>query len=185
MEPRPWEERLDAAWAAFDEVDAATAQASVEALADELGPDSAIGCFERAGAHDTLGRTDLAVPLYRRALSLGLAEDRRRRAVIQLASSLRVLGEAGESAALLEREAVGSDDLDGAVAAFHALALADLGRGREALSVALTALARRLPRYRRSVAAYAAELGDGDAAGVAAGEGPPGPPGESPPDARR
>jgi hypothetical protein len=51
-----------------------------------------------------------------------------------------------------------SDELDGAVLAFLALALADLGREREALSHSLTALSRCLPRYNRSLARYAAEL---------------------------
>ena len=55
---------------------------------------------------------------------------------------------------LTERETV-SDDLDDAVAAFLALALADSGREREAVSVALAALAPHLPRYQRSVGNYA------------------------------
>ncbi|MDQ6922056.1 MAG: tetratricopeptide repeat protein, partial [Candidatus Dormibacteraeota bacterium] len=36
-----------------------------------------------------------------------------------------------------------------------ALALTDVGREREAVSVALTALAPHLPRYQRSMANYA------------------------------
>ena len=51
-----------------------------------------------------------------------------------------------------------SDDLDDAVAAFLALALADSGREREAVSVALVALAPHLHRYQRSVSDYAREL---------------------------
>jgi len=49
---------------------------------------------------------------------------------------------------------------DGAVATFLALALVDLGREREAVAVALTALSKYLPRYKRSVARYAQELTD-------------------------
>jgi hypothetical protein len=79
--------------------------------------------------------------------------------VIQLASSLRNLGHAEESVALLTAELdAGSDDLDDAVRAFLALALTSVGRDREAVSVALTALAAHLPRYNRSLAAYAREL---------------------------
>ena len=44
-----------------------------------------------------------------------------------------------------------SDRLDDAVSAFLALALVDSGREREAVSVALTALAPHLPRYQRSL----------------------------------
>jgi hypothetical protein len=55
-----------------------------------------------------------------------------------------------------------SDDLDGAVATFLTLTLVDLGRDREAIAVALTALSKYLPRYNRSVARYAQELTDKD-----------------------
>jgi hypothetical protein len=112
--------------------------------------------FERAGAFDSTGHSDLAVPLYRQALELGLHGERRRRAVIQMASSLRNLGRAPESVALLtaERDA-GSDHLDDAITATLALALVDTGREREAVSIALTALARHLPRYQRSMTNYA------------------------------
>lgn len=41
------------------------------------------------------------------------------------------------------------------VSAFLALGLADTGREREALAVALAALAPHLPRYQRSLANYA------------------------------
>ena len=101
------------------------------------------------------------MPLYREALERGLTAERRRRAVIQLASSLRNIGEADESVALLTAElAREPDELDDAVRAFLALALADVGREREALSHALTALAPHLARYQRSLASYAQELDD-------------------------
>ncbi len=91
---------------------------------------------------------------------------RRRRAVIQLASSLRNVGQAEESVALLraEREQP-SDELDDAVAATLALALADTGREREAVSVAVAALAPHLPRYQRSMANYARLLVEEDPPG--------------------
>ncbi len=77
---------------------------------------------------------------------------RRRRATIQLASSLRYLGNAGEAAELLAAELhAASDELDGAVHAFLALALVDLGREREAVATSLLALSRYLPRYNRSL----------------------------------
>ena len=93
------------------------------------------------------------------SIERGLTHERRRRAVIQLASSLRNVGDAEESVALLSAELEQpSDELDDAVRGFLALALADVGRERDALSHALTALAPHLPRYQRSLAAYAAEL---------------------------
>jgi len=131
----------------------------MKALADELPDDSATAVFERASAFDSTGREEEAVAHYRRALELGLDSSRRRRAVIQLASSLRNVGKLEESIALLtaEREQP-SDELDDAVAAFLALALVDAGREREAASLALAALAPHLPRYQRSLASYAADL---------------------------
>jgi hypothetical protein len=126
---------------------------------DELPAGHAVGLFELASANDSTSREAQAAPLYRQALAAGLTGVRRRRATIQLASTLRNLGQAEESVALLraEREA-GSDALDDAVAAFLALALVDTGREREALGLALTALARHLPRYNRSLANYARAL---------------------------
>jgi hypothetical protein len=115
--------------------------------------------FDQACDYDSNGHPDLAVPLYREALQGQLDGENRRRAVIQMASSLRNLGQVDESLELLTAElAQPSDHLDDAVRAFLALALADAGRAREGLSHALTALAPHLPRYQRSLANYAQDL---------------------------
>ena len=152
-----WDERLASLWAALDTHPDFVAD--MEKLVAELPSDDPVGPFELASAYDSTGHPDRAVPLYRRALSLGLSEVRRRRAVIQLASSLRNLGQPAESVDLLRAElSAGSDELDDAVAAFLALALTGVGRDREAVSVALTALAPHLPRYQRSLTNYAADL---------------------------
>ncbi len=159
-----WEQRIAALWATIDDHDPEDFRAKVQALTDELPSGDAIALFELASANDSTGRGEVAAPLYRQALAAGLTGERRRRAVIQLASTLRNLGEIEESVALLtaEREA-GSDHLDDAVAAFLALALADAGREREAVGIALGALARHLPRYNRSLAYYASVLAEGSA----------------------
>jgi tetratricopeptide (TPR) repeat protein len=154
-----WEDRLADAWASADTLDDDALRALIDALVAELPPGSPVALFERAGSWDSTGRSDLAVPLYRQALAAGLGGQRRRRAVIQLASSLRNIGEVEESVALLREELdAGSDELDDAVRAFLALALADAGREREAVSHALTALAPHLPRYQRSLGNYARAL---------------------------
>ena len=101
------------------------------------------------------------MPLYQRAIEAGLTGELRRRAVIQMASSLRNLGRPHESFALLTTEMdAGSDHLDDAVRATLALALTDVGREREAVSLAIAALAPHLPRYQRSMANYARLLLD-------------------------
>jgi hypothetical protein len=151
-----WEQRLADLWASLDEYDEDDFIQRMDALVGELPAGSAVGLYERASAFDSTGHSDLAVPLYRRALEVGLGDDRRRQAVIQLASSLRNLGQASESIALLtaERDA-GSDELDDAVDGFLALALVDAGREREAVSVALLAVSRHMTRYQRSLRNYA------------------------------
>jgi tetratricopeptide (TPR) repeat protein len=161
-----WEGRLAELWGSFDDYSEDAFLARMSELVAELPADSPVAAYELGSARDSTGHSDLAVPLYRQALENGLGEDRRRQAVIQLASSLRNLGEVEESVQLLaaERERR-SDELDDAVAAFLALALADAGREREALSIALAALAPHLPRYRRSVGNYARLLVEDEPAG--------------------
>jgi hypothetical protein len=156
MEEADWERRLELLWASIDARDKDDFLTAMGELVAELPPDDPV---ERASAFDSTGQPELAVGRYRQALEGGLSGQRRRRAVIQLASTLRNLGQAEESVALLTAELdAGSDDLDDAVRAFLALALTSGGREREAVSVALTALAAHLTRYNRSLAAYAREL---------------------------
>jgi len=154
-----WEQRVADLWASIDDHTEEEFLAKMDRLAAEQPADSAVAVYERASAFDSTGHSDLAIPLYRRALELGLPHGRRRQAVIQMASSLRNMGRASESVALLmtERKA-DSDSLDDAVDGFLALALVDVGREREAVSLALTALSRHMTRYRRSLANYAAQL---------------------------
>lgn len=156
-----WEQRVADAWASFDQQSEAEFLTVIEKLAAELPHESGVGIFERAASLDSTGHSDRAVPLYREALERGLSGERRRRAVIQLASSLRNVGRPEESVALLTTELdAESDRLDDAVRAFLALALVDVGREREAVSLALSALAPHLPRYQRSLANYARLLGE-------------------------
>jgi tetratricopeptide (TPR) repeat protein len=151
-----WESRLAAVWETLDDVDEQQFLVAIERLASELPEGSPVAAFERASSLDSTGNAELAIPLYEQALDAGLGGERRRRAVIQLASALRARGDARESARLLEAELDRpSDHLDDAVRAFLALALLDLGRPRDAASLALTSLAPHLHRYQRSLAGYA------------------------------
>lgn len=153
-----WEARLAELWAAIDTLAEDDFMARMEGLLAELPEDSTIARYERGGAFDSTGHPDRAVPLYREALALGLDSERRRMAVIQLASSLRNLGEVDESIALLTAERAKPGNLEDALDGFLALALADAGREREAAALALTALSRHMTRYRRSLANYAEDL---------------------------
>jgi len=156
-----YDRRSEELWASIDDYDAEAFRAKIDELVAELLANSPVVAFEQACAFDSTGHPGRAVPLYRKALERGLDGERRRRAVIQLASSLRNLNQVVESVELLEVERdQPSDRLDDAVSAFLALALADSGREREAVSVALAALAPHLPRYQRSLANYAQALVD-------------------------
>ena len=153
------ERRIADLWSAIDSFAPEAFVAQVESLVGLLPAGSPVRLFELGCAQDSTGHPELAVPLYRAALSAGLVGLRRRRATIQLASSLRNLGNPQQAEQLLAVEVnAATDELDGAVLAFLALALADLGREREALAHALTALSRYLPRYNGSLARYAGEL---------------------------
>jgi hypothetical protein len=156
-----WQRRVDQVWADRGLDDAARI-AAIDQLAAELGPEHPVALFERAGARDSAGREREAEPLYRAALEAGLDPERRTRAVIQLASTIRNLGRYDQALAMLreEYEATRGGPLADEAAAFYALALASSGDARLAASIALTALAPHLTRYTRSVAGYAAELGD-------------------------
>lgn len=169
-----WEQRVAQAWASIDDYagrDEAF-RAVIDELAAELPEGDPVAAFERACAWDSTGHSDRAVPLYRQALDGGLTGYRRRRAVIQMSSSLRNIGQAEQAVALLEAER----DLDpatldaqtrtlaDAISATLALCLADAGREREAVSVAVAALAPHLPRYQRSMANYARLLVEPDRA---------------------
>jgi hypothetical protein len=163
---RDWEDRIAAAWSGLDDAEPRGFVERIDALAAERPEGDAAALFERGCAQDSTGHPELAVPLYRAALAARLGGLRRRRATIQLASSLRVMGLVDDSIALLTPELDAPvDALTDAVRAFLALALAERGREREALSMTLVALARHLPRYNRSLARYAQALvgtGPGD-----------------------
>jgi len=162
-----WEDRLAAVWDGAEDVHEEEVVLAVEALVAELPDGDAVGRFELASAHDYAGHEDRAVPLYRAALDAGLGGERRGQAVVQLASSLRLVGDpAGALQVLRENASRPEDDADGdggaveAHAAFEALALVDLGRDREAVTVLLAALAPHAAPYDRAVLRYAEELPD-------------------------
>lgn len=151
-----WEDDVDAVWRHVDTDEPGAFLARVErAVADPDVPEG-VRLFETAGAHDALDRPDLAVAGYRAALEAGLDDHRARQATIQLASSLRNLGEPDEGLRLLAALDIDrGDGLDDAVVVFRALMLADLGRDRDALTATIHALANHLPRYRISARRYA------------------------------
>ena len=157
-----WETRLGNLWATIDDYGGENFVAQVDDLVAELSPaDAAIGLFERGSARDSTGHPDQAVALYRAALDAGLGGKRRRRATIQMASSLRSLGHPAVSRSPADRGT--------------ARRFGRVGRSRPGLLGARfggcgTRTGGRcpqpdgprpyLPRYNRSLARYAQRLTD-------------------------
>ena len=154
-----WAERVAAVWA-DDALSDAERIERIDALAGERGAEDARALFERAGARDSAGLGSEAEPLYRRAIKAGLDDEHRPQATIQLASTLRNLGHVDEALEMLRAEYERGPGMPfhDAAAAFYALALTSHGEAVAAASVALKALAPHLPRYTRSVTAYADDL---------------------------
>lgn len=154
-----WEERIIGFWLAASDADAEATLGSMHLLVAERDGDDPAGIYEWASVHDFLGREAEAIPLYRRALDLGLDPARRSQALIQLASSLRNVGETSEAIRILE--GIRPDATVGASGeAFLALSLFDAGRPGDALRVALKALGKTLPLYRGVVDQYADAIVD-------------------------
>lgn len=153
-----WESRVQDFWALADDTDPAEAFRKMKMLVDEHADGHGAALYEWASVHDFLGKETEAIPLYRRAPDAGLDNGRRTQALIQLGSSLRNVGEFEAAVEVLE-DVEESDVAGDAQRAFLALALYDAGRPDQALRVALEALSKTLPLYRRAISRYAAELG--------------------------
>lgn len=159
MTDEAWEARCAALWERLDRMGREEFVRAMKDLAAECDPEDPVALFEVGGAHDSTGYTEAAVGYYERAVAAGLSGVRRRRVSIQMASSLRETGHPERALAIIEAEKErGSDAYDDALAMCEALTLAKLGRDREGLAVALTALAPHLPRYQRSTVNYARGL---------------------------
>lgn len=120
---------------------------------------NAIVDFEMACAYDSTGYEKNAEEFYTSAIKIGLTGLRRRRANIQLASTLRNTGKIKESIEILRGEKENySDNLDDAVNAFLALSLSSINEDKEALSLALMSLSKHLLRYNNSVLNYSKNI---------------------------
>jgi len=155
-----WENLVDALWA-DEAVDPESRVALMRELAGSA-PHPALGAFELGGAYDSSGHEAEAAEQYAAAADAGLATVdplRAARMAVQYASTLRNLGRLDEAIAML-RAAPEHESTGTAPRVFLALALHSAGRHDEALRVVIEAIEPTLPRYNRSVRAYAAALTD-------------------------
>ncbi|QSB21976.1 tetratricopeptide repeat protein [Curtobacterium sp. 24E2] len=158
MSTADWEARVAALWA-DDTIDD---QQRIDRMRELAGtaPHPALGAFELGGANDSGGHEAEADVHYAAATAAGLADVDPARAaqmVVQHASTLRNLDRVDEAIAML-RDAPEHPSTGAAPRVFLALALHSAGRHNEALRVAIEAVEPTLPRYHRSVRAYAAAL---------------------------
>jgi tetratricopeptide (TPR) repeat protein len=156
-----WAMRVAAVWDISDELGDNILLERIDALVAERLPMDARAAYEAGSVRDSIGLEAEAVEHYQRALDLGadggLDASLTTQLRIQYASTLRNLGRYDDGLALLD--AIPADDeLADAAAAFRALILSSKGELAAALSLALATLARHLPRYQRSMLAYAHEL---------------------------
>lgn len=149
--------RMNDYWDQWNDREPAQMHADLEAILSERGCDDARASYERGSLHDSLGEEHDAIPLYRDALANGLDDSLRTQATIQLASTLRNVGDASGAIALLQG-VPGTDPLAESARAFLALALFSDAKPAAALRTALQTLAPHLPRYQRAIGAYAGEL---------------------------
>ena len=164
MTDTDWEARVAALWA-DDTIDDTTRIDRMHELA-AAAPHPALGAFELGGSLDSAGHEAEADVHYTAATAAGLAEVDPARAaqlVVQHASTLRNLDRVDEAIAML-RAAPTHPSTGAAPRVFLALALHSAGRYDEALRVAIEAVEPTLPRYNRSVRAYAAALTEPDPA---------------------
>jgi len=160
MSTADWEARVAALWA-DERIDDQQRIERMRELA-AAAPHPALGAFELGGANDSGGHEAEADVHYAAATAAGLADVDPARAaqmVVQHASTLRNLGRIDEAIAML-RDAPEHPATGAAPKVFLALALHSAGRHDEALRVAIEAVEPTLPRYNRSVRAYAAAVTD-------------------------
>jgi len=134
--------------------------AATALVADE--PEIAEAQIEAAYAHDTAGRERLAIRYYEEAYRLGVPADEKNNFLVGFGSTLRNVGRADESVAVLA-QAVVDDPHYMPFHAFLSLALFSAGHPREALAAMLgCALEAARPtafdRYERALGEYHREL---------------------------
>ncbi len=124
----------------------------------EANPDDPRILYEYGGAFDSAGHETQAIPLYRLALEKGMSGDYLPQLYLQLASSLRNIGQLDEAITMLEQACQRYPERP-SLKLFLALALESAGRQHDALTtlfdLAIAHVATAdMKRYTRSIRAY-------------------------------
>ncbi|WP_072312955.1 tetratricopeptide repeat protein [Agrococcus sp. Marseille-P2731] len=156
-ETAAWSAAVDELWERVERMPADDAIAAMRSLAAAYPGSDGRAAFELAGMLDSQGQEHEAEREYERALHLGLPPEQHAQLAVQYGSTLRNTGRLDDAIAVLEA-APAHPSTGAAPRVFLALALHSAGRHDEALRVAVEAIEPTLPRYNRSVQAYAAAL---------------------------
>lgn len=118
--------------------------------------------YEVASLHDMQGRESQAIPLYQKAIRLGLGEASLRGAWLGLGSSFRSTGQYAEALAAFDQGLARFPDAT-EFRVFRAMACYNLGHHKEGMETLLAVLAETttdpaLVPYRRAMALYAEDL---------------------------
>jgi tetratricopeptide (TPR) repeat protein len=128
----------------------------------EGNPEDAAVAYQCAWVHDRMGREREAIPLYERAISLGLSGEDLEGVILSLGSSHRAAGDPEKAAAIL-REGVARFPGNLAMEVFLAMALHDLGEHAEAMALLLrtivtTSSDAKIASYKEAISFYARSL---------------------------
>ncbi len=122
--------------------------------------ENSVYLFEYANALDFLGKETEAIPLYQKALGLGLSGKIKTRAEIQLGSSLSVIGENESAIEILNK--VNRETGDPVALAFLCIALFRSGELEKSLKASLSFIVSGnqglLPQYKRALSQYLDEI---------------------------
>jgi tetratricopeptide (TPR) repeat protein len=154
-----WETRVANFWASADDSKVVASLATMKTLVDELDPQDPNGLYEWASVHDFLGLESQAIDNYKDALANGLEGVKREKAIIQLASSLRIVGKSSEAIELLQSTEF-SPATKAASKVFLALAHFSANNAGKAVQLLIDELYPADGLYARSIKFYADELGE-------------------------
>lgn len=130
----------------------------------EGNPDDAAVAYQCAWVHDRMGREREAIPLYERAISLGLSGRDLEGATLSLGSSHRATGGYAKAAEVL-RGGVERFPQNRAMQVILAMALHNLDEHEQAMGLLLRNLAEtssdpEIASYKRAISYYAGRLGE-------------------------
>jgi tetratricopeptide (TPR) repeat protein len=130
----------------------------------EGNPDDPGVAYQCAWVHDRMGREREAIPLYERAISLGLSGRDLEGAFLSLGSSHRATGGYAKAAEVL-RGGVERFPQNRAMQVFLAMALHNLGEHEQAMGILLSNLAEtsadpEIASYKQAIYFYAGRLNE-------------------------